>query len=72
MAHAVNLKKMTIEEKIQTMEKIWEDLCENSESLTSPSWHEKILFERAEKVKKEDEKIMDWEKAKKHIHNKTS
>jgi len=30
------LKNMTIEEKIQAMESIWEDLCDQADSIPSP------------------------------------
>ncbi len=66
------LKEMTIEEKIQAMEIIWDDLCKKAESLPSPAWHEQILSKREEKVKNGDEKFVDWQEAKKNIRNTIS
>ena len=66
------LKKMSIEEKIRTMEEIWDDLCQNPESLTSPSWHEEILLNRDEKIKNRAEEFSDWEYAKKNIRKSLS
>ena len=37
------LEKMSIEEKIRTMETIWDDLCRKADSISSPSWHEDVL-----------------------------
>ena len=47
------LEKMSIEEKIRTMETIWDDLCRKADSIPSPSWHEEVLTEREERIKKD-------------------
>ncbi|MBD3375184.1 addiction module antitoxin RelB [candidate division KSB1 bacterium] len=66
------LEKMSIEEKIQAMESLWEDLCINADSLTSPEWHRDILEEREKTIMNGDDEFIDWEKAKKDIRNITS
>lgn len=63
------LSKMTIEEKIQTMEAIWDDLCNIETSIPSPSWHKEILQERENKIKNDIEEFVDWNYAKKKIQN---
>jgi len=68
----IPLKDMTIEEKIQAMEIIWEDLCKQADSISSPSWHEQILSKREKGIKSGDEKFTDWEEAKKNIRNSIS
>jgi len=69
MAIDLPLEKMSIEEKIQAMETIWENLCTKADSLTSPPWHEKILNEREQGIKRGDEEFVDWDTAKKNIRN---
>jgi hypothetical protein len=66
------LEKMSTEEKIRTMESIWEDLCKKADSLASPLWHKDILHEREEQIKNGDDEFIDWEKAKKQIRDKVS
>ncbi len=68
---AINLllENMSTEEKIQTMETIWENLCEKADSLISPPWHEKVLNEREEGIKRGDDEFIDWDIAKKNIRN---
>ena len=63
------LEKMSTEEKIQTMETLWEDLCKKADSLSSPLWHKDILQKREEMIKNGDDEFVDWEKAKKHIRD---
>ena len=72
MALTLPLDKMSMEEKIQTMESIWEDLCKSADSLSSPSWHEKVLKEREESIKREEDEFIDWRKAKQNIKNDIS
>jgi hypothetical protein len=72
MQTTLPLKKMSIEEKIRAMEEIWEDLCQNPDKLSSPSWHEEILLDREERIKNGDDKFSDWEYAKKSIRDTVS
>jgi len=69
MGNTLDLNHMSTEEKIQTMESIWDNLCKKADSLSSPSWHKKVLLEREKKIKNGDEKFMDWNKAKKDIQD---
>jgi len=66
------LNEMSTEEKLQTMETLWDDLCKNAESLKSPAWHEDILQEREQMLQNGDDKFVDWEKAKKDIKDAVS
>ena len=72
MATTLPLEKMSISEKIQTMESIWEDLCKTADSISSPPWHEKVLNEREEGIKLGEDEFVDWEIAKKNIRNDIS
>ena len=69
MAINLPLEKMSIEEKIQAMESIWENLCTKVDRLSSPPWLEKILNEREQGIKRGDDKFVDWDTAKKNIRN---
>jgi len=72
MAVTLPLDKMSIEEKIQTMESIWEDLCKSADNMPSPPWHEDVLKEREEGIKRKEDEFIDWDKAKKNIKNDIS
>lgn len=65
----LNLKEMTTEEKLKAMETLWDDICRNVPDLSSPPWHEKILKEREERLKKGKEKVLDWTQAKSDIRD---
>ena len=68
----INLNEMTIEEKLRTMELLWDDICRNVKDFASPSWHGKILKDREEKIKQGKEEFLDWEQAKKDLWNSVS
>lgn len=72
MKVALPLDKMTAEEKIKTMEKIWDDLCKKADSIPTPPWHKEVLRERENRIQKGEDKFLSWENAKEYIRRKTS
>lgn len=65
------LDKMTNLDKIALMEKIWDDLCRNPESISSPEWHRKILQAREQDIKQGTAEFTDFDCARERIRNKT-
>jgi hypothetical protein len=61
------LKDMTIEEKLQVMETLWDDLSQNADQLTPPGWHQATLAEREAAIISGEEAFEDWETAKRKI-----
>ena len=67
MIASLPLKKMSIHDKISTMECIWDDLCRNAGDITSPEWHKDILDDREKSLKSRTDSFVDWEDAKRKI-----
>lgn len=67
MSSNLTLEKMSVEEKIQAMEAIWDDLCERADSLASPTWHGDVLADRESGRQGGDDEAIDWETAKQNI-----
>jgi len=61
------LKEMTVEEKLQLMEAIWEDLSRNAEQLPPPAWHAEELAAREAAIARGEETFEDWETARQRI-----
>ncbi len=61
---------MTLEEKLQAMEALWDDLSRDPETLESPAWHEDVLRERDEQVAAGEAEFVDWEEAKADIRSR--
>lgn len=67
MGITLPLDKMTVAEKLEVMEALWNDLSQNSEDVSSPEWHEDVLMKREQAIKNGEEKFSDWEIAKDKI-----
>ena len=63
------LDQMTTEEKLRTLEVIWDDLCRSSEDVPSPAWHGDVLRAREERVEGGTSRYVAREKAKDHIRD---
>jgi putative addiction module component (TIGR02574 family) len=72
MAVTLPLKDMSISEKLQLMEALWEDLSRNADALESPDWHREVLEERESRIASGDAKFSTWEKAKADIRKRVS
>jgi hypothetical protein len=72
MANPIPLEKMSVEEKLQAMETLWDDLCSKAGAMSSPDWHEEVLAEREAIDERGDEGFQDWESAKRNIRSKVS
>ncbi len=67
MSISLPLEKMSVEEKLQAMESIWDDLCGRADSLASPAWHGEVLAERESTLQGGDDEFIDWDTAKQNI-----
>ena len=66
------IPKLSVEEKLQTMEALWQSLSSKPDAVESPAWHEKELRDRERKVESGETKFVDWQKAKAEIQRRTS
>jgi len=67
MSASLPLNEMTVAEKLQAMEAIWDDLCHRGEVVPSPAWHGEVLAERERLVAEGKAKFSDWEEARERI-----
>jgi len=70
MPVSLPLSEMTLEEKLQAMEALWDDLSRDPDTLESPAWHEDVLRERDEQVAAGEAEFVDWEEAKADIRSR--
>ncbi|MFE8032649.1 addiction module protein [Thiohalocapsa marina] len=50
MLPTLPLDKMSVEEKLQTIELLWDSLAGNEDSVPSPDWHREVLEERTRQI----------------------
>jgi hypothetical protein len=58
------LNEMSVEEKLQTMEALWQSLSSDPAAIDSPAWHEEELVERERKIESREAKFVEWKKRK--------
>jgi hypothetical protein len=69
MANLLQIDQMTTEEKLETMEALWENLTRKPDEFASPGWHEIVLKQREESIKSGQEPSIDWEQAKSELRD---
>ena len=72
MATLIAIDQMTIQEKLQTMEALWNDLCRHEEAVPVQEWQKDILDEREKSIETGQARFIGWEEAKKRITRETS
>ena len=66
------LSDMTVAEKLQLMETLWEDLSRDAGAFESPEWHLDVLEERERRIASGKARFTDWEEAKADIRKRVS
>jgi Putative addiction module component len=54
---------MSLEQKLQAMEALWEDLSREPDRIQVPSWHQEVLKGTKSRVESDEATFSDWEKA---------
>jgi hypothetical protein len=67
MLPTLPLEQMSVEEKIQTMESLWDSLLHENLEMASPDWHGEVLAEREAAIERGEDQFEDWEAAKDKI-----
>lgn len=70
MSDAIDIKRLSREEKLKVMEAIWEDLSREEGQVESPGWHREALDETSRRLKSGQESIRDWQEAKKELRKR--
>jgi putative addiction module component (TIGR02574 family) len=66
------LDKMTNSDKIAMMERIWDDLCRDPESIPSPTWHQDVLATREKALKEGKASFTSFNRVKERIRERLS
>ena len=59
---------MSISEKIQVMELVWESLRQRPDDLPSPEWHRQVLEERTRRLTSGEATVSTWDEAQKRLN----
>ena len=67
MIEAVDIKRMSLAERLKTMELLWRSMSAQPEKLQSPTWHKKILDKRLSKIEVGKGKFLTLAQLKKRL-----
>lgn len=67
MLDALQIAQMSKEEKLRVLEAIWADLSKEDFQVESPAWHEDVLKETEARLAAGQERIEDWQTAKREL-----
>jgi hypothetical protein len=67
MLPVLPLDQMTVDEKLQLMEVLWNDLSRNPENIPSPAWHGEVLAERERKINEGEANFLSLDEVRKHL-----
>lgn len=62
--NAIDIKKMSTMERLQTMEALWDSLLHEDTEIESPEWHRDILDERRGRIESGNVKFIALEELK--------
>lgn len=66
MIESSEFEKMSVRERLQTMEQLWESLCHDAE-LHSPEWHRDVLAARKARAQRGDAKFLTIDQLKSRL-----
>ncbi|MGB5134919.1 MAG: addiction module protein [Prochlorococcaceae cyanobacterium] len=58
------LDALTVAEKVQLLEQVWQSLCSQSDAFASPDWHADVLVERRQRLLNGSSARIPWNEAK--------
>jgi hypothetical protein len=70
MAFTLPLDSISITEKLQIMEVLWDELSKQSYNIEASNWHQAILMQREQILEDGQSNFLDWFETKKHRYGR--
>jgi len=67
-AMTIAIEKMSWEEKLRTLEELWDSITREGDRYHSPNWHEQALKETKQRCESGAEQSADWIRAKRELY----
>lgn len=71
MGIVLPLNEMTVAEKLQAMEVLWDDLSRNPEDIPSPAWHGEVLAAREQLIREGKTQFHDFDEVRDQLRKAT-
>jgi hypothetical protein len=63
------LDALTVAEKVRLLEQVWQSLCGQPHTFTSPDWHADVLIERRQRILDGSATRIPWKEAKAQLQH---
>jgi len=70
MIAASEIAKMDLDEKLRTVEMIWDSIAQEPERVQSPAWHGEVLAGRLAKIKRGQARFLTIDEVKRKLRKK--
>ncbi|MCH8528056.1 MAG: addiction module protein [Kiritimatiellae bacterium] len=70
MVTTLQVEQMSRTEKLQVMETLWAALSVPDSEMESPAWHADALRETEDRASRGEERMVDWDVAKRALRNR--
>ena len=64
----VDVKKMSVAERLELMERLWESLERSGEEIPSPAWHAEVLAQRRAEEETGNAKWLTLDEVRQHLN----
>ena len=58
MIETAQINSMSVAERLQVMEQLWDALCRDAGDLASPEWHREVLADRKARAQRGEAKFL--------------
>jgi hypothetical protein len=68
MLESSQISQMSVAERFQAMEQLWEALCRDAPEMPSPQWHGDVLADRKARALRGEAEFLTLEQLKARLH----
>ena len=72
MIESREIDRMSIAERLKTIEQIWNSLTENADQVPSPDWHGEVLADRKARAARGEAKFLTLDQLRSRLRNSQS
>ena len=69
MIELSQIERMSVTERLQAMDQLWDSLIRNSGEIPSPDWHQEVLVERKARAQRGEAKFLTLDQLRSHLRS---
>jgi hypothetical protein len=69
MIESSDIERMSVTERLQAMDKLWDSLTRDSDEIPSPNWHQDVLADRKARAQRGEAKFLTLAELRSHLRS---